>query len=115
MRSPIATLSATLLVIAAALITAVGALGIALIGALLSRWFELTQWQGSLLALGVLLAVALLLYRLLESDRYTDEPEWLSLDEAELETPAEPPIVAWRRERPTQGQPPAQTGKKPKS
>lgn len=114
-RSPVAGLIAALLILVAALIvTLVGALGIALIGLLLSRWFDLTQWQGSALALGALVAVGLLVYRLLDTPGYV-EPDWLDFDpdEEELEPEApEPPIVPWRRQRPTQADPAAQNKKR---
>jgi hypothetical protein len=113
MRTPIAGLLAALIItVTALLITAVAATGVALIGLVLSHWFALSQWQGSLIALGALLGIALLLFRLLENERYADEPEWIDIDEAELDAPAEPPIVPWRRQRPTQGQAPGQTDKK---
>ncbi len=112
-RSPAAGLIAALVIIVAALVvTLVGALGVALIGLLLSRWFELTQWQGSLLALGGLVGVVLLVYRLLDTPRYI-EPDWLDFeDEDEEPEPPEPPIVPWRRQRPTQGEPPVPADKK---
>ena len=108
-RSPVAGLLAALVIIALALGAAlVGALGVALIGLLLSHWFEFTQWQGSLLALGTLVVVALLVYRVLAPSQY-GEPEWVDFDydeDQEPEPPEEPPIVPWRRQRPTQGEPP---------
>jgi hypothetical protein len=103
-RSSVAASLAALAIVTLALIVAlVGAVGVALIGLLLSRWFELTQWQGSLLALGALLAVGLLIYRTVVPAPAL-EPEWLEFDyddEAD-----EPPVVPWRRRRPTQGEPP---------
>jgi hypothetical protein len=116
MRSPAAGLLVALVIVVLALIVAfVGAAGLGLIGLLLSRWFELTQWQGSLIGLGALVSVSLLVFRLLERPAYT-EPEWWDFDypeeDEELEVPAEPPIVPWRRQRPTQGQPPVPRDKK---
>ena len=103
-RFPAGGLVAALLILVAALIvTFVGALGVALIGLLLSRWFDLTQWQASVLALGALVGVGLLVYRLLDAPRYI-EPDWLDDDEDdEPELPPEPPVVPWRRARPTPG------------
>lgn len=116
MRSSIAgLLVAFVIVIVALLIAFVGALGIAVIGLLLSRWFELSQWQGSLIGMGALLGVAVALYRVLTFPRYV-EPDWMDFDdfdeEEEPEPATEPPIVPWRRQRPTQGQPPVPPDKK---
>jgi hypothetical protein len=106
-------LAGLVIVILALLVAFVGAVGIAFIGSLLSRWFELTQWQGSLIALAMLAIVGLLAYRLTDTPRYV-EPDWLDFDyeDEEPEPPAEPPIVPWRRARPTQGQPPVPPDKK---
>lgn len=103
-RSPAWLIAALVILVTALIVALVGALGVALIGLLLSRWFELTQWQGSLLALGALGAVGLLVYRLLDVPRYI-EPDWLDLDDEddEPEPPPEPPVVPWRRARPTPG------------
>ena len=120
-RSPLAGLLAALVIVVLGLLVAfVGAVGIAFIGWLLSRWFELTQWQGSLLALAALAIVALLAFRLTDSPGHV-EPEWLDFDyEDEASEPPsqpapetdEPPIVPWRRQRPTQGQAPVPPDKK---
>jgi hypothetical protein len=114
-RSPAGSLLAALLILIVALVIAlVGALGVALIGLLLSRWFELTQWQGSLLALGAFAGVSLLTYRLLDPPQYT-EPAWIDFEEEDEEPETqEPPIVPWRRQRPTQGEPPVPADKKRK-
>jgi hypothetical protein len=114
-RTPAAGLIvAVIIVIAALVVSLVAALGVALIGLLLSRWFELTQWQGSVLAVGALVAVTLLVYRLLDAPRYI-EPDWLDFeDEDEEPEPPEPPIVPWRRQRPSQGEPPAPSDRKRK-
>ena len=103
-RSPAWLFAALFILVAALLVALVGALGVALIGLLLSRWFELTQWQGSLLALGALGAVGLLVYRLLDTPRYV-EPDWPDFEDEEdaPEPPPEPPVVPWRRARPTPG------------
>lgn len=104
-RFPVTGLLAGLCIVVLGLLVAfVAAVGIAFIGLLLSRWFDLTQWQGSLIALAALGIVALLAYRLLDSPRY-DEPEWLDFEYEDAEQ-TEPPIVPWRQQRPTQGQPP---------
>jgi hypothetical protein len=112
-RSPVAGLIVGLVIVVLALLVAfVAAVGIAFIGLLLSRWFDLTQWQGSLIALAALGIVGLLAYRLIDSPTYS-EPEWLDFDYEDPEPePAEPPIVPWRRQRPTQGQPPVPPEKK---
>jgi hypothetical protein len=102
------------IVVLGLLVAFVGAVGVAFIGLLLSRWFELTQWQGSLIALAALAMVGLLAYRLMDSPRYA-EPEWLDFDYEDEEHAAEqtePPVVPWRRQRPTQGQPPVAPDKK---
>jgi hypothetical protein len=95
-------------------ISAVGAVGISLIGLLLSSWFELSQWQGSLIALVIALGVGAAIYRMTVAP--SSEPEWMALDE--VDEPAEvgagdPPIVPWRRQRPTQGDPPSRSQPKP--
>ncbi len=119
MRGLLAGLLIALLVSAVALlVAAVGALGVAAIGLLLHRWFELTQWQGTLIALAVTLGLGYLVYKLVAQTPVT--PSWPSEwddwdgntededDEADhaaeaLLAQAEPPIVPWRRNRPTPG------------
>ncbi len=119
MRGLLAGLLVALLVSAVALlVAAVGALGVAAIGALLHRWFELTQWQGSLIALAVTLGLGYLVYKLVAQTPTvpTWPSEWDDWEEnAEGEddeedhaadagvAQAEPPIVPWRRNRPTPG------------
>lgn len=105
MRGMLAGLIVALLVVIVALLVAtLGAVGVAAIGWLLHRWFDLTQWQGSLIALAVALGIGYLAYRMAAAPE-TREPEWLEwddLDDDEVD-PGEPPIVPWRRQRPTQG------------
>lgn len=118
MRAPISgLLTAMLIAIAALSVSAVIAVGIALIGLLLSRLFALTQWQGSLIGMAALAGVAFAAFRLVDSR--SDYPSWMDLPDEDYlarvnELPEEPPIVPWRRQRPAQAQPPAQTDKKRK-
>lgn len=93
-----------IIVVIALAIATFGALGVAAIGLLLHRWFDLTQWQGSLIALVVALAVGFVASRMALFGAPVSEPEWLEWDDEEDEEAAdEPPIVPWRRQRPTQG------------
>lgn len=105
MRGMLAGLIVALLVVVVALfVAALGSVGVAAIGWLLYRWFGLTQWQGSLIALAVALGIGYLAYRMANVPE-TTEPEWVEwddLNEAD-DAPVEPPIVPWRRQRPTQG------------
>lgn len=115
MRSLFAGLLIALLISAVALlVAAIGALGVAAIGLLLNHWFELTQWQGTLIALIVTLSLGTLVYKLASQtpapptwnndwDEWDDEEE-----EDDEEDVSEPPIVPWRRNRPTPGELPAQ-------
>ena len=111
-------LSRSLVSTVALLVAAVGALGVAAIGALLHRWFELTQWQGTLIALAVTLGLGYLVYKLVaETPAVPSWPsewdDWEENTEGEddeedhaakaLLAQAEPPIVPWRRNRPTPG------------
>lgn len=103
---------AVLIVLLVLFITAFGATGIAAVGWLLHRWFGLTQWQGSLLALGVMTGLAVLVYKLMAPSPMPtfwegDLPEWEE-DFDEPEEVVEPPIVPWRRNRPTPGELPPQ-------
>lgn len=102
---------AILIVLLVLFIAAFGALGVAGIGWLLQRWFDLTQWQGTLTALGVAGGLAFLVYKLVAQPSVPtiwegDLDEWE--EEQEPETVEEPPIVPWRRSRPTPGDLPAQ-------
>jgi hypothetical protein len=101
---------AAIIVVIALLVDTLGALGVAAIGWLLHRWFDLTQWQGSLIALAVALSVGLIASRMAIFGAPGGEPEWLEWEEEEQdEGPgAEPPVVPWRRQRPTQGDLPSQ-------
>ena len=101
---------AVLIVLLVLLIAAFGAVGVAAIGWLLHRWFDLTQWQGTVIALGVAGSLALLVYKLVALPSVPtiwngDLDDWEDEEEpAEVE---EPPIVPWRRNRPTPGELPA--------
>ncbi len=117
MRGLLAGLLFALLVSTVALlVAAVGALGVAAIGLLLHRWFELTQWQGTLIALAVTLGLGYLVYKLVaqtpvppawpsEWDDWDENDEDEENDDADeaLPPPEESPIVPWRRNRPTPG------------
>lgn len=113
MRGLFATLIVAALFIAVALFAATfGSIGVALIGSLLHRWFDLTQWQGSLIALAVAAGLTLVIYRLshapVQSAAWQDDWED-DADEAEEEPEVvEPPIVPWRRSRPTPGELPSE-------
>jgi hypothetical protein len=105
----LAGLIIALFIVAAALLVAtVGSLGVAVIGSLLHRWFDLTQWQGSLIALAVALCVGLIAYRLAATPE-VHEPQWIEWDDEEDEddAPEESPIPAWRARRPTQAKLPS--------
>jgi len=104
---------ALIIVAVALLVATLGALGVAFIGSLLHRWFDLTQWQGSLIALAVSLGVGFIAYRL-ASYQEPREPQWLDWDDLDDESQEtqdgaanEPPIPAWRARRPTQGELPS--------
>ncbi len=102
---------AILIVLLVLLIAAFGALGIAAIGWLLQHWFDLTQWQGTLTALGVAGGLAFLVYKLIAQPTIPtiwegDLAEWE--EDGEPQTTEEPPIVPWRRNRPTPGELPPQ-------
>lgn len=105
-------LIALIIIVLVLTIAAFGAVGIAAIGWLLQRWFDLTQWQGTLTAMAVAGVLTLLVYKLVaqpfgptilegDIDDWEEEPE-------EPEPVQEPPIVPWRRNRPTPGDLPAQ-------
>ena len=103
---------AVLFMLLALLAAAFGAVGVALIGSLLHRWFDLTQWQGSLIALVIAAGLATLIYRVAGTPVTTPswDPNWEDDeedDEEELEV-VEPPIVPWRRSRPAQGELPSE-------
>ena len=123
MRGLLAGLLVALIISTVALLVAtIGAVGVAAIGLLLTRWFDLTQWQGTLIALAVTMGLGYLVYKL-ASQVPAEQPWNGDLDEWEDGVDAtdqveEPPIVPWRRSRPTQGELPPEkpaTGpKKPK-
>ena len=65
MRGILAGLIVALFIVVIALFVAtLGALGVAAIGWLLHHWFDLTQWQGSLIALVVAIAVGFIASRM---------------------------------------------------
>jgi hypothetical protein len=105
-----------IIILGVALIAAtVGTLGVATVGWLLHRWFDLTQWQGTLIALVVTTGLGFLVYRLIAhvpvSSTWVEDEEW---EEDEEEEAYEPPIVPWRRSRPTPGDlPPQKPSQKP--
>ena len=105
MRGLLAGLLVALIISTVALLVAtIGALGVAAIGLLLNRWFDLTQWQGTLIALAVTMSLGYLVYKL-ASQVPAAEPWSDNLDGWEDgEKAEEPPIVPWRRSRPTQGE-----------
>lgn len=109
MRGVFAGLIAGIVIVLVALfVAAFGAVGVAAIGLLLHRWFDLTQWQGSLIALAVALGVGFVAYRL-ASGADTHEPEWIEWDDEDGSPSAdEPPIPAWRARRPTRGELPSE-------
>ncbi len=110
MRGMVAGLVVALIIVVVALLVAtLGALGVAAIGWLLHRWFDLTQWQGTLIALAVALGVGFVTYRLASVSETAGEPEWMEWEDGEDdEVAGEPPIVPWRKQRPTQGDLPPQ-------
>lgn len=111
MRGLLATLVVAVLFIVIALLAATfGSVGVGLVGLLLHRWFDLTQWQGSLIALAVASGLTLVIYKLSHSPAQptTWEDGWEEEDEEEDEPEVvEPPIVPWRRSRPTPGELPS--------
>lgn len=112
MRGLLAGLLVALLIAAVALfVAAVGSLGVAAIGWLLQHWFDLSQWQGSLIALIVALGLGYLVYKLATQPPMPQPwaADWDDFDlDDEDEEEDEPPIVPWRRSRPTPGELPAQ-------
>jgi len=123
MRGLLAGLLVALIISTVALLVAtIGAVGVAAIGLLLTRWFDLTQWQGTIIALAVTMGLGYLVYKL-ASQVPAEQPwngnpdEWEDNEEEAAEIEASP-IVPWRRSRPTQGelppQKPASGSKKPK-
>ena len=114
MRGLFAGLLVALVISAVALLVAtIGALGVAAIGLLLHHWFDLSQWQGTLIALGVAICLGYLVYKL-ASQVPTPQPwerdweDWEDEEDEEEPEVVEPPIVPWRRNRPTPGELPEQ-------
>ncbi len=65
MRGLLAGLLVALIISTVALLVAtIGAVGVAAIGLLLTRWFDLTQWQGTIIALAVTMGLGYLVYKL---------------------------------------------------
>ena len=123
MRGLLAGLLVALIISTVALLVAtIGAVGVAAIGLLLNRWFDLTQWQGTIIALAVTIGLGYLVYKLASQvpaeQPWNGDPDEWDDGEAEAIEMEEPPIVPWRRSRPTQGELPPEkpaTGpKKPK-
>lgn len=105
MRGLFASLVIAVLFLVVALVAAAfGAVGVAFIGSLLHRWFDLSQWQGTLVALVVTVALALLVYKLTQAPV---EPTILTDNWEEEPESVEPPVVPWRRNRPTPGELPS--------
>lgn len=105
-------LFALIIVVLVLFVAAFSALGVAVIGWLLQHWFDLTQWQGTLIALAVAGGLALLVYKLVAQPAAPiiwegDLEDWQAGQER-TEPAAEPPIVPWRRNRPAQGELPPQ-------
>ncbi|MGQ9490765.1 MAG: hypothetical protein ACUVR4_04735 [Anaerolineae bacterium] len=118
MRGILAGLIIALVIAAIAfLVAGVGSLGVAVIGWLLGRWFDLSQWQGSLIALAMMFGLGYLIYKITFQPAFptTVGPDWEDWEEEEEEeeelAEEEPPIVPWRRNRPTPGELPVE--KKP--
>jgi hypothetical protein len=105
MRGLFASLVIAILFLVVALVAAAfGAVGVAFIGSLLHRWFDLSQWQGTLVALVVAVGLALLVYKVTQAPA---EPAIFTDDWEEEPEPDEPPVVPWRRNRPTPGELPS--------
>jgi len=111
-RGLVGGLILAIVILAVALAVALaGALGVAAIGWLLQHWFDLTQWQGTVIALSVAAGLGLLIYKMsTPASIAPDWDDWGDLwDEEEDEDEDEPPIVPWRRSRPTPGDLPSDT------
>lgn len=115
MRGLLAGLTIAIVVIVVVLLGAVmAAFGVAAIGWLLHRAFDLTQWQGSLIALAAASGLGYLVFRLVVQPTVPsvwngDWEPWDEEPEGDREADAaESPIVAWRRSRPTPGELPTQ-------
>jgi hypothetical protein len=107
MRSLAASILMFLLLAVVVLVVAlVASLGVAAMGWVVSRVFDLTQWQGTLVALGVTLGTGFLLYQLGGPPAPVVAP--VDYDEWDDDDPEETPLVPWRQRRPTPGQLPAE-------
>jgi hypothetical protein len=74
MRGLLASLLVAVFFLVASLIAAAfGAVGLAAIGLLLHRWFDLTQWQGTLVALAAAFGLGFLIYRITQGPT---TPSW---------------------------------------
>jgi len=110
MRSILAGLIvAFIIALIALLVTAFATFGVAAIGWLVHRWVGLNQWQGTLVALVMMIGLAFLVYRVAfqPPPPVTWVSEW-DEEEEEEEVPEEPPVVPWRRSRPTPGELPVE-------
>lgn len=117
MRGILAGLLIALLVMVIAVVAAgLGAVAVAAIGWVLSRWFPLSAWQGTLVALAIAVGLGYMVFRLMSTvptgSSWSDEWEDEDFEEEEEE---EPPIVPWRRNRPTPGALPTAKPTPPKS
>jgi hypothetical protein len=118
MRGLLAGLLIAILIAVVALVAAtLGSLGVAAIGWLLHRWFDLTQWQGSLIALAVALGLGYLVFRLVVTAPMpgawaSDYEDWDEDDEDD--EPENSGVVPWRRSRPTQAETPPAKREAPK-
>lgn len=100
-------LVAIVIMVLALVVAALGGIGIAAIGLMLSRLFDLTQWQGSLIALATALGVGYVLTQIAAPAAPAPiiSPEWTDWEDEEADEVApDPPVVPWRRERPTPGE-----------
>jgi hypothetical protein len=105
MRGLLASLVIAILFMVVALVAAaLGAVGVAFIGSLLHRWFDLSQWQGTLVALVVAISLGLLVYKMTQAPV---EPTVFTDDWEEEPEQVESPVVPWRRNRPTPGELPS--------
>ena len=99
-----------IIVAAIALIAALaGALGVAAVGWVLHRLFDLSQWQGTVLAFGVAFSLGYIIYKALVPSPWGLPPLDLGLDDDEFDDEDEPLIVPWRRSRPSGSDRPPET------
>lgn len=110
MRSLVTSLVTFLLLAVVVLVAALfAAVGVGAIGWLVARIFDLTQWQGTLLALGVTLGVGFLVYQFGGPPApVAAEPTWGEWNDSPR--PPESPVVPWRKRRPTEGRLPDEPG-----